>query len=79
MPEPIASTRWRAAVTQAGHQVLRSRWQNTLEALEATRAEYRRLAAAPAIDVRAVRKASQRLHELEMLRAVLAGTLNPTF
>ena len=78
MPEVIVPLRWQAAVSQAGRVALKARWQSTLEALEATRAEYRRLAAAPAIDVRAVRKAAQRLHELEMLRAVLAGDLSPT-
>lgn len=38
--------------------------------------EYRQLHAAAMTDVRAVRKATQRMHELEMLRSVLACELN---
>jgi len=59
-------------VTQAARQTLSARWRSTLEALEAARSEYRALYAAKVIDVRAVRKAAQRLHDLEQLRAVLA-------
>jgi hypothetical protein len=46
-----------------------------LEALDTARAEYGRLHSAAAIDVRAVRKAAQRVHELEQLRTVLAREL----
>jgi len=56
----------------AARQTLTARWRRTLEALEAARAEYGALYAATVIDVRAVRKAAQRLHDLEQLRAVLA-------
>jgi hypothetical protein len=59
-------------VTQAARQTLSARWRSTLEALEAARLEYGTLHAAKAIDVRAVRKAAQRVHDLEQLRAVLA-------
>jgi hypothetical protein len=67
--------RWRAAVTQAARQTLSARWRSTLEALENARAEYRTLHAAAKTDVRALRKAAQRLHDLEQLRAVLAREL----
>ncbi len=73
---PIHS-RWNIAVTQAAGQVLAARWRSTLEALERARAEYGQLHAAATIDVRAVRKAAQRVHELEQLRAVLACELLP--
>jgi hypothetical protein len=55
--------------------MLGARWRSTVEALEAARIEYGALYAAKAIDVRAVRKAAQRLHDLEQLRAVLAREL----
>jgi hypothetical protein len=72
MPQVPTLSRWKTAVTQAAGQVLTARWRTTLAALEAARAEYGRLYAASAIDVRAVRKAAQRVHELEQLRTVLA-------
>jgi len=75
MPQPPSFTRWRTAVTQAARQTLSARWRSTLEALEAARTEYGALYAARVIDVRAVRKAAQRLHDLEQLRAVLAREL----
>jgi len=55
--------------------MLSARWRSTLESLEAARVEYGTLYAAKIIDVRAVRKAAQRLHDLEQLRAVLAREL----
>jgi hypothetical protein len=67
-----ASLRWRAAVTHAARQVLTARWHSTLDALECARREYFFLRAAVAIDVQALRKSAQRLHDLEQLRAVLA-------
>lgn len=67
--------RWRAAVTRAAQQTLGARWRSTLEALEAARLEYSLLHTAAVIDVRAVRKAAQRVHDLEQLRAVLAREL----
>ncbi|MBS0379714.1 MAG: hypothetical protein JSS29_14630 [Proteobacteria bacterium] len=75
-PLPIRN-RWNYAVTQAAGQVLAARWRSTLEALDRARAEYGQLHAASTIDVRAVRKAAQRVHELEQLRAVLACELIP--
>lgn len=73
-----ASQRWRAAVTRAAHQVLAARWHNTLEALEAARREYLTLRASAAIDVQALRKSAQRLHDLEQLRSVLAREFSLT-
>jgi hypothetical protein len=73
--QAAAPGRWRAALTQAARQTLSARWRSTLEAIEAARVEYGTLRAAAAIDVRAVRKAAQRLHDLEQLRAVLAREL----
>jgi len=67
--------RWRAAVSQAARQTLGARWRGTLAALEAARAEYSALHAASAVDVRAVRKTAQRIHDLEQLRTVLAREL----
>jgi hypothetical protein len=67
--------RWKSAVTEAARQTLSARWRSTLEALESARLEHRTLHAAAAIDVRALRKAAQRVHDLEQLRAVLAREL----
>ncbi len=76
MSQAAALGRWKATVTQAARQVLLARWRSTLEALEAARAEYGRLHGAEAIDVRSVRKAAQRVHELEQLRTILAYELH---
>ena len=67
--------RWREALSQASRQTLAARCRGTLEALEAARLEYRTLNGAAGIDVRALRKAAQRVHDLEQLRAVLAREL----
>jgi hypothetical protein len=75
MSHAPAFSRWRVAVSQAARQVLAARWRSTLDALENARAEYGALYAAAAVDVRAVRKAAQRIHELEQLRLVLAREL----
>ena len=72
--EPTLS-RWRAALTQAARRAFDARWRSTLEALEAARVEYRALYRASAIDVSALRKVAQRIHDLEQLRAVLAHEL----
>ena len=72
---PVTLARWRAALTAAARQTLGARWRSTLYELEAARAEYRALYGAAAVDVRALRKAAQRIHDLEQLRAVLAREL----
>jgi hypothetical protein len=75
MRQLTTARRWRAALSLAARQTLAARWRGTLEALEAARLEYRKLHGAAAIDVRALRKAAQRVHDLEQLRAVLAHEL----
>ena len=75
---PVTLARWRAALTQAARQTLGARWRSTLDELELARAEYRALYGAAAVDVRALRKAAQRIHDLEQLRAVLARELQVT-
>ena len=67
--------RWRTALAQAARHTLGSRWRSTLEALEMARLEYRSLHSAAMVDVRALRKAAQRVHDLEQLCAVLAREL----
>jgi hypothetical protein len=67
--------RWRAALTHAARLTLGARWRSTVAALEAARLEYRAMHTAAAVDVRALRKAAQRIHDLEQLRAVLAREL----
>jgi hypothetical protein len=75
MSHAPAFSRWRVAVSQAARQVLSARWRSTLTALESARFEYGQLYSAAAVDVRAVRKAAQKIHELEQLRLVLAREL----
>jgi hypothetical protein len=76
MSHAPALSRWRTALSQAARQVLTARWRSTLDALASARAEYQRLYGAAVIDVRAVRKAAQRVHELEQRRTVLACELH---
>jgi hypothetical protein len=75
MPQPTIAGRWRTALSEAARRTLAARWQVTLEALDSARREYRTLYGAVAIDVRALRKAAQRVHDLEQLRSVLAREL----
>lgn len=75
MRQLTIARRWRAAVSQAARRTLAARWRITLEALNAARREYRALHEAAAIDVRSLRKAAQRVHDLEQLQAVLAREL----
>ena len=72
MPHRSIAGRWQAALGQAAQRTLAARWRITLEALDAARREYRALCEAAAIDVRALRKAAQRMYDLEQLRTVLA-------
>lgn len=62
-------------MSQAARQMLTARWRSTLDALDSARADYGRLCTAASVDVRAVRKTAQRIHELEQLRLVLAREL----
>jgi len=75
VPESPVHPRWRAALTQAARRVLAARWRSTLAALDEARADYARLRVLSVLDVRAVRKAAQRVHDLEQLRTVLAHEL----
>jgi hypothetical protein len=75
MPQRTIAGRWRAALSQAARRTLAARWRITLEALTAAQHEYRALHGAAAVDVRALRKAAQRIHDLERLRTVLAHEL----
>ena len=75
MPQTPILMRWRRALTRAARRTLGARWRSTLEALEAAQVEYRALRGAAAVDVRALRKAAQRIHDLEQLRSVLAREL----
>jgi hypothetical protein len=75
MSQAHAPLRWRAAVMQAARQTLAARWRGTLDALELARHEYGTLRACVTLDVRALRKTAQRIHDLEQLRTVLAREL----
>jgi uncharacterized heparinase superfamily protein len=68
--------RWRAALLQAARRTVGARWRSSLAALEAARSEYRALHRAAAVDVRALRKAAQRVHDLEQRCAVLTRELH---
>jgi hypothetical protein len=75
MSQDLAPLRWRAALMQAARQTLTARWRGTLEALESAAHDYGALRRSVTLDVRALRKAAQRVHDLEQLRAVLAREL----
>ena len=75
MPQTLVPVRWRAAVSRAARDMLTARFRSTLEALEAARADHARQRLATVIDVRALRKAAQRVYDLEQLRSVLARDL----
>jgi hypothetical protein len=73
--EELAPVRWKSAAKQAARQTLAARWVSTGEALQAAREEYRTLHTAAPVDVRALRKAAQRVHDLEQLHWVLTQDL----
>jgi hypothetical protein len=75
MPQTPVPIRWRTAVSRAARDVLTARFRSTLEALDSARADHTRLRLATVIDVRALRKAAQRVYDLEQLRSVLAHDL----
>jgi hypothetical protein len=75
MSEEPTPVRWKSAVKQAARETLAARWVSTCEALQAAREEHRRLQTAAPVDVRALRKAAQRVHDLEQLYWVLAQDL----
>jgi hypothetical protein len=73
--EELTPVRWKSAAKQAAQQTLAARWMSTGEALQAAREEYRTLQTAASVDVRALRKAAQRVHDLEQLHWVLGQDL----
>jgi hypothetical protein len=76
MPETtITTARWHTALSRAASRTLAARARATLEALQAAQLEYRRLYVDAVTDVRALRKAAQRVHDLEQLFRVLAHEL----
>jgi len=75
MSEELTPGRWKTAAGQAARRTLAARWLSTIEELRTAREEYRTLHASVAIDVRALRKAAQRVHDLEQLHGVLAREL----
>ncbi len=60
---------------QAARQTVSARWRSTLDALDSARHEYGALRASVTLDVRALRKTAQRIHDLEQLHAVLVHEL----
>lgn len=72
MSQETIHSRWRAAVSAAARQSQSvARWRTTTHALRAAQLEYRSLYSAGEIDIRALRKAAQRIHDLEQLRTAL--------
>ena len=69
-------SRWRAAASAAARQTLAERWQRTTHALRVAELEYRALYSAHEVDIQALRKTAQRIHDLTQLRSVLAGELS---
>lgn len=68
-------SRWKAALSAAARQTLGARWRSTIHALRAAELEYRALYSAEPVDIRALRKTAQRIHDLEQQRRALAGEL----
>ena len=75
MSQDTTPSRWKAALTDPTRESLSVRWRTATSALRAAELEYRSLYAADEVDIRALRKAAQRIHDLEQLRSVLAGEL----
>ncbi len=68
-------SRWQAAAGRAAQSTLADRWRSTMQDLMAAREQYRELRDAPRPNVSAVRKAAQRMHDLDQLRGVLTREL----
>ena len=77
MTHPYPLARWRTALVQAAGLTLAAHSRSTLEALEAARLEYRAPPGAASTDVRSLRRAAQRVHDLEQSCAVLAREVQP--
>jgi hypothetical protein len=72
---PDVHSRWKAALSAAARQTLAARWRSTVHALRVAELDYRALYSADEVDIQALRKAAQRIHDLKQLRAVLAGEM----
>ena len=75
MSQETIHSRWQAAASAAAQQALSVRWRTSVNALWAAQLEYRLLYSAQKIDIRALRKAAQRIHDLEQLRNALERNL----
>ena len=75
MNQEMIRNRWHTALSAASRQTLAVRWRTTTNALRAAQLEYRSLYSASEIDIRALRKAAQRIHDLEQLRNALERDL----
>ena len=75
MSQETIHSRWQAALSAAARQTLSVRWRATTNALRAAQLEYRSLYSAEKIDIRSLRKAAQRIHDLEQLRNALESDL----
>ena len=71
-PEP---SRWQAAMASAARSALAVRWHTMTENLLIARAEYLSLLEAEPTDVLRLRKAAQRLHDLQQQCGVLTREL----
>jgi hypothetical protein len=69
------SSRWKATVVAAAHSALAARWHILSEDLIVARAEYLALLDAEMTDVSALRRAAQRLHDLQQDCNVLTRQL----
>lgn len=75
MSQETIHSRWHPAMSAASRQTLVVRWRTTTNALRAARLAYRSLYSASETDIRALRKAAQRIHDLEQLRSALESDL----
>jgi len=69
------SSRWQTAVISAAQKTLAARWRMVTEDWMAARTEYVALLEAENTDISALRKASQRLHDLQAQCGVLSREL----
>jgi len=69
------SSRWKNTMVAAAQNALAVRWHIVTEDLLMARAEYLALLEAEITDVSAVRKAAQRLHDLQLQCGVLTREL----
>lgn len=70
-----ATARWHAAAGQAAQSTLAERWRRTTQELLSIREQYLALRDSTQPNVAAIRKAAQRMHDLDQLRSVLTREL----